>query len=44
MALGADEGRDKLRLAAVRSTYSYPQISEWGNPHMVMRMYRYVNT
>ena len=38
MALGAEEGRDKLRKAAVRSKYPIdPQISEWGNPAAVMR-------
>ena len=33
MALGGDEGRDKLRKAAERGKYPlYPRISEWGNP------------
>ena len=33
LALRADERRDKLRKAAVRSKYPlYPQMSEWGNP------------
>ena len=33
MALGGDEGRDRLRYASVRSQISYdPGISEWGNP------------
>ena len=32
MALGADEGRDKLRKAVFRSKYPFEaQISEWGN-------------
>ena len=30
MALGGEEGRDKLRKAAVRG--KYPPMSEWGNP------------
>ena len=33
MALGGEEGRDKLRKAAERGKYPlYPRISEWGNP------------
>ena len=37
LALGAEEGRDKLRKAAVRSKYPFnPQMSEWGNPPAVM--------
>ena len=41
LALGAEEGRDKLRKAAVRSKYPLdPQISEWGNPPAVMCRYR----
>ena len=33
LALRAEERRDKLRKAAVRSKYPIdPQISEWGNP------------
>ena len=33
LALRAEERRDKLRKAAVRSKYpNDPQISEWGNP------------
>ena len=33
LALRAEERRDKLRKATVRSKYPYdPWISEWGNP------------
>ena len=33
MALGGEEGRDKLRKAAVRGKYPHePPMSEWGNP------------
>ena len=33
LAPGAEEGRDKLRKAAGRSTYPPdPRVSEWGNP------------
>ena len=33
LALRAEERRDKLRKAAVRSKYPIdPQMSEWGNP------------
>ena len=33
LALGGEEGRDKLRKAAVRGKYPLqPRISEWGNP------------
>ena len=40
MALGGDEGRDRLRYAWVRSQISYdPGISEWGNPHGFIFMY-----
>ncbi len=40
LALGGDEGRDRLRYASVRSQISFdPGISEWGNPHGVISMY-----
>ena len=40
LALGGDEGRDRLRYAWGRSQISYdPGISEWGNPHGVISMY-----
>ena len=40
MALGGDEGRDRLRYAWVRSQISFdPGISEWGNPHRFISMY-----
>ena len=40
LALGGDEGRDRLRYAWVRSQISYdPGISEWGNPHEFIFMY-----
>ena len=33
LALGGEEGRDKLRKAAVRGKYPLdPRMSEWGNP------------
>ena len=33
LALGGEEGRDKLRKAAERGKYPlYPRMSEWGNP------------
>ena len=44
LAISADEGRDKLRKAAVRSKYpNDPQMSEWGNPLKVMLKYRQLN-
>ena len=44
LASGADEGRDKLRKAAVRSKYpNDPQMSECGNTTVFMRSYRRVN-
>lgn len=40
LALGGDEGRDRLRYAWGRSQISFdPGISEWGNPHGVISMY-----
>ncbi len=40
LALGGDEGRDRLRQAWARSQISYdPGISEWGNPHGFISMY-----
>ena len=40
LALGGDEGRDRLRYAWARSQISYdPGISEWGNPHGFISMY-----
>ena len=40
LALGGDEGRDRLRYASARSQISYdPGISEWGNPRKFMFTY-----
>ena len=37
LALEAEEGRDKQRYASGSSKYAFdPEISEWGNPLMVM--------
>ena len=37
MALGGEEGRDKLRKAAARGKYPHePPMSEWGNPAAAM--------
>ena len=40
MALGGDEGRDRLRNASTRSQISFDSgMSEWGNPHEFIFMY-----
>ena len=37
VALGGEEGRDKLRKAAARGKYPHePPMSEWGNPAAAM--------
>ena len=37
LALGGEEGRDKLRKAAARGKYPHePPMSEWGNPAAAM--------
>ena len=40
LALGGDEGRDRLRYASTRSQISYDSgISEWGNPRELIFTY-----
>ena len=47
VALGGEEGRDKLRKAAARGKYPHePPMSEWGNPAAGMpsqRLVRWAN-
>ena len=44
LALGAEEGRGKLRKAAVSCKQALqPQMSEWGNPRIVMYTYPKLN-
>ena len=44
LALEADEGRDEQRYASGAVSSFDPEISEWGNPLIVMCQYHTVNS